>query len=89
MAFPHLFSLTFILPVFISKFKLLLDGERRDSSEPVKASKHTDEDKETDATVTQGGDDGQNEEKGNKETLLDEDGDLDITRRYDHVIFQQ
>ncbi|XP_053195266.1 methyltransferase-like protein 22 isoform X2 [Scomber japonicus] len=52
-------------PVFISKFKILSDGERQDSNDPEKC-KGKDEDEGV---------------VGNMEPVVDEDGDLDITRR--------
>uniref|UniRef100_UPI0037E7A685 methyltransferase-like protein 22 n=1 Tax=Semicossyphus pulcher TaxID=241346 RepID=UPI0037E7A685 len=64
-------------PVFISNFQLLSDGERRergDGGNAVKEAEECEDRKEEEET------DGE-EGGGGVETLLDEDGDLDITRR--------
>ncbi|KAK2893193.1 methyltransferase-like protein 22 isoform X1 [Channa argus] len=60
-------------PVFISKFKILSSAERLDNSEP-------NEDRGQDTNATQGE---VKKEVGavNVDTLLDEDGDLDVTHR--------
>ncbi|KAI3359410.1 hypothetical protein L3Q82_002913 [Scortum barcoo] len=69
-------------PVFISKFKILSDGERHDNSEPERGLKEADprEDREGDTKATQEKDEGEGGD-GNEEPALDEDGDLDITHR--------
>nr|XP_043907687.1 methyltransferase-like protein 22 isoform X1 [Solea senegalensis]XP_043907688.1 methyltransferase-like protein 22 isoform X1 [Solea senegalensis]XP_043907689.1 methyltransferase-like protein 22 isoform X1 [Solea senegalensis] len=69
-------------PVFISNFKILSDVERLDSSGSGKRSAEqksvsSREDCEKDSSPTQEKDG----EEGNEEPCLDEDGDLDITRR--------
>lgn len=63
-----------IHPVFISKFKILSDPERNDSSDSK-------EDGETAINAILGKDVEERKE-GNVEPFLDEDGDLDITHRY-------
>ncbi|XP_037649107.1 methyltransferase-like protein 22 [Sebastes umbrosus] len=70
-------------PVFLSKFKIMPDGERHDNGDPGKGLTETEGDGEKDTEVTRGGDDGEEEEcgEGNVEPFLDEDGDLDIERR--------
>lgn len=73
-------------PVFISKYKIMSDGERHDKNDRGKDLKEaeenndTREDGEKDTKVTQRkhGDEGS---EGNMEPFLDEDGDFDITRR--------
>ncbi len=83
----------FIHPVFISKFKVLPDGERRDSNDPGKSLKEAEgyddprEDGEKDTKATQGKD-GEKEEEGNVEPVLDEDGDFDVTHRYGKTLVQ-
>ncbi|XP_044038112.1 methyltransferase-like protein 22 isoform X5 [Siniperca chuatsi] len=73
-------------PVFISKFKILSDGERQDNNDPGKGLKEAEEyddpreDGEKDTKDSQGND-GQEDVEGNVEPFLDEDGDLDITHR--------
>ncbi|KAA8584799.1 hypothetical protein FQN60_003493, partial [Etheostoma spectabile] len=82
-------------PVFISKFKILSDGEKHGSDVPGRSSKEAEgyeqprEDGDQDTKGPQGtaGEDGEEEEEGEDgregkvEAFLDEDGDLDITHR--------
>ncbi|XP_035850730.1 methyltransferase-like protein 22 isoform X2 [Sander lucioperca] len=83
-------------PVFISKFKILSDGEKHGNDVPGRSLKEAEEendepreDGEQDAKVPQGtageeGEQGEEEEEGGEgkvEAFLDEDGDLDITHR--------
>lgn len=67
-------------PVFLSKFKIMSNGERHDNSDPGKGSTEVEGDGEKDTKVTQGKD-GEEGSEGKVEPFLDEDGDLDITRR--------
>lgn len=73
-------------PVFISKFKIMSDGEKHDRNHPGKGLKEVEEydkkkeDGKKDTKVAQGKD-GEEDGKGNVEPFLDEDGDLDITHR--------
>uniref|UniRef100_A0A8P4G1J9 Methyltransferase-like protein 22 n=1 Tax=Dicentrarchus labrax TaxID=13489 RepID=A0A8P4G1J9_DICLA len=73
-------------PVFISKFKILSDGEKLDNNDPGKALKDADdyddpkEGREKNTEATQGKD-GEGCGEGNMKPFLDEDGDLDITHR--------
>ncbi|CAJ1076612.1 methyltransferase-like protein 22 [Xyrichtys novacula] len=72
-------------PVFVSKFKILRDAERRDSSDGVRGLEETekyedrrkDDDTPREDTEEGGGGGG----GGGVEPLLDEDGDLDVTHR--------
>lgn len=72
-------------PVFISKFKILRDGERLDCSGPRKclkeAPKYDDpcEDRQQETKATQGRY-GECDEGGDVESFLDEDGDLNVRR---------
>ncbi|XP_028267369.1 methyltransferase-like protein 22 [Parambassis ranga] len=71
-------------PVFMSRFKIL--AERHDNCDTEKGSEKEEEDKtqrETRAkeTETTRGSDGEEGGEGNVEALLDEDGDLELTRR--------
>ncbi|KAM9346514.1 methyltransferase-like protein 22 isoform 2-T2 [Symphorus nematophorus] len=74
-------------PVFISKFKILSDGDRNDNSDPGKGLKEADEqedareDREKDTKDTQEGKDGEDGGEGHVEPFLDEDGDLEVTHR--------
>ncbi|XP_058508787.1 methyltransferase-like protein 22 isoform X2 [Solea solea] len=61
-------------PVFISNFKILSDVERLDSSDSGKRSAEQ-------KSVSSREDCEKDGEEGNEEPCLDEDGDLDITRR--------
>ncbi|XP_034567993.1 methyltransferase-like protein 22 [Notolabrus celidotus] len=68
-------------PVFVSKFKILSDAERRDGGDGVRGLKETEkyEDRRKDEdTVTEDAGEGGD---GKVEPLLDEDGDLEITHR--------
>lgn len=73
-------------PVFVSKFKILSDGDWHDKNDPGKALKeandHDDprEDGQQGTKTTQEKDDKKSGE-GNVEPFLDEDGDLNITHR--------
>ncbi|XP_033499801.1 methyltransferase-like protein 22 isoform X5 [Epinephelus lanceolatus] len=73
-------------PVFISKFKIMSDGERHDRNDPGEGLKEVEEydkkkeDGGKDTKVAQGKD-GEEGGKGNVEPFLDEDGDLDIMHR--------
>lgn len=73
-------------PVFISKFKIMSDGEKHDDNEPEKSLKEVKEydepreDAEKDTKITRGKD-GEESREGNVEPFLDEDGDLDVTHR--------
>ncbi|XP_040918050.1 methyltransferase-like protein 22 isoform X2 [Toxotes jaculatrix] len=72
-------------PVFISKFKILSDVERHDNNDPGNLEeeekydgRREDQGKDTNATKEEAAEEGGD---GNVERRLDEDGDLDITRR--------
>ncbi|XP_068426984.1 methyltransferase-like protein 22 [Clinocottus analis] len=72
-------------PVFLSKFRILSDGERHDNSDPGKGLKEEEhceprEDRDKDTQVTRGKD-GEEGRAGNVEQFLDADGDLDIQHR--------
>ncbi|XP_034396375.1 methyltransferase-like protein 22 isoform X2 [Cyclopterus lumpus] len=73
-------------PVFLSKFRILSDGERHDNSDPGKGLKEAEEnyepseDRAKDTQVTQGKD-GEEGGAGNVEPFLDVDGDIDIKHR--------
>ncbi|XP_042372070.1 methyltransferase-like protein 22 [Plectropomus leopardus] len=72
-------------PVFISRFRIMPDGERQDRKDPGKRLKEvqernkSNEDVDKDTKVAHVKD----EEEGGEgnEPFLDEDGDFDITRR--------
>ncbi|XP_070779419.1 methyltransferase-like protein 22 isoform X2 [Enoplosus armatus] len=76
-------------PVFISKFKILSDGERQGNNNAGRGLKEEEaeegdnprEDGETKDTKDTRGKDGQEGGDGNTGQLLDEDGDLDVTHR--------
>lgn len=92
--FHSLFNLAvFIHPVFISKFKILTNGEKHDNSDAGKSLKEAEEyddpreDRKKDTRATQGKD-GEEGGEGNVEPFLDEDGDLDITRRYKKTLLK-
>ncbi|XP_070703920.1 methyltransferase-like protein 22 [Pempheris klunzingeri] len=75
-------------PVFISKFKILSDGERHDNSDAGEGLKEAEEfngpreDRGKDLKTTQGEDEDEDEGgEGTVRPFLDEDGDLDVTHR--------
>lgn len=92
---PFLTLLLFFHSVFISKFKILSDGEKHGSDVPEWSLKEAEgyeqprEDADQDTKGPQGtaGENGEEEEEeedgreGKVEAFLDEDGDLDITHR--------
>lgn len=78
--------------MFISKFKILSDGEKHGSDVPERSLKEVEgydqprEDGEQDTEGPQGtagedGEEGEDGREGKVEAFLDEDGDLDITHR--------
>lgn len=76
-------SLLLAGPVFVSKFKILSDAERRDSSDGVRGLKETEEQEDRGTDEDAQREDSEEGGEGGVETLLDEDGDLDITHRYE------
>ncbi|XP_071376107.1 methyltransferase-like protein 22 [Centroberyx affinis] len=66
-------------PVFISKFKILWDGERQDDNDAGKGLEEEEDRKgdEEDAQAEEGEEGGE----GGVDPVLDEDGDLEVTRR--------
>ncbi|XP_037331753.2 methyltransferase-like protein 22 [Pungitius pungitius] len=72
-------------PVFLTKFRILSDGEKQDNSDPGKEAEPSDEpregvDKDTQVTSSQGTDE-EEDGAGNVKPFLDVDGDLDIKHR--------
>uniref|UniRef100_A0AAQ4R866 Methyltransferase like 22 n=1 Tax=Gasterosteus aculeatus aculeatus TaxID=481459 RepID=A0AAQ4R866_GASAC len=72
-------------PVFLTKFRILSDGDKQDHDDPGKEAEPSDEpredvDKDT-LVASSGGTEGEEGGAGNVKSFLDVDGDLDIKHR--------